>query len=134
MLAFVHIKKTAGTTLTAILRRNFGTRHLDTRLHLYEDLFLADDLRRALKLYRRLDCIAGHHVRPIWRFALSDPENPLLHICTGTHLPTCVGFPIQTQLPDPPGNPTPGHDGVVPYLVERPTQSAGSEPSRLRGQ
>ena len=64
MLAFVHIKKTAGTTLTAILRRNFGTRHLDTRLHLYEDLFLADDLRRALKLYRRLDCIAGHHVRP----------------------------------------------------------------------
>lgn len=34
MYAFVHIEKTAGSTLNTIFRRSLGTRHCDIRLRL----------------------------------------------------------------------------------------------------
>jgi hypothetical protein len=73
MYAFVHIEKTAGTTLNRILRRSFGTRHCDIRLPLAKrkhdilDRRVAvdpADLRRVRHLYRNLRGIAGHNVKP----------------------------------------------------------------------
>lgn len=73
MYAFVHIEKTAGTTLNSILRRSFGTQHCDIRLPLakrksdHEDhraCVEAADLRRVRRLYRNLRGIAGHNVKP----------------------------------------------------------------------
>lgn len=73
MYAFVHIEKTAGTTLNAILRRSFGTRHCDIRLplakrrsdrHDHRAFVEAADLRRVRRLYRNLRGIAGHNVKP----------------------------------------------------------------------
>jgi len=71
--AFIHIEKTAGSTITTILRRSFGTRHSDIRLPPAKrrigerDLrpcIDADDLIRAQRLYPALACIAGHNVKP----------------------------------------------------------------------
>lgn len=64
VLAYVHIFKTAGTTLTGILRRNFSIRHLDTRLIQETPAITAAQLRRVRWLYPRLESIAGHAVRP----------------------------------------------------------------------
>ncbi len=73
MYAFIHIEKTAGSTITTILRRSFGTRHSDIRLPPAKrrigerDLrpcIDADDLIRAQRLYPALACIAGHNVKP----------------------------------------------------------------------
>lgn len=69
MLAFIHIEKTAGSTLTGILRGSFGTQHCDVRgwregWTAEVDHFTADDLHRTQRLYRRLQSIAGHGVRP----------------------------------------------------------------------
>jgi hypothetical protein len=73
MYAFVHIEKTAGTTLNAILRRSFGPRHCDIRLplvkrrkdrHDHRAYVEAADLDRVRRLYRTLRGIAGHNVKP----------------------------------------------------------------------
>lgn len=64
MIAFAHIPKTAGTTLTAILRRNLGLRHFDTRGVTGKGLMYADELRAVRRLYPRLASIAGHGVSP----------------------------------------------------------------------
>jgi hypothetical protein len=73
MYAFVHIEKTAGTTLNAILRRSFGLQHCDIRLplvkrrmdrHDHRALVEAADLDRVRRLYRNLRGIAGHNVKP----------------------------------------------------------------------
>jgi len=73
MYAFIHIEKTAGSTLTTILRRSFGTRHCDIRLPLAKrrmderdrrPCIDADDLQSARRLYPDLLCIAGHNVKP----------------------------------------------------------------------
>lgn len=72
MYAFVHIEKTAGTTLTSILRRSFGTGHCDIRLPLAKrgpgntdciNLVEAADLRRVKRIYRQLRGISGHEVK-----------------------------------------------------------------------
>ncbi len=72
MYAFVHIDKTAGTTLNSILRRSFGTRHCDIRLPIakrrddhrdHRGVVEAADLRRVKRLYRNLRGIAGHNVK-----------------------------------------------------------------------
>lgn len=63
MLAYVHIHKTAGTTFTGILRRNFSARHFDTRLVHDGPALTAAQLKRALTLYPRVSSIAGHAVR-----------------------------------------------------------------------
>jgi hypothetical protein len=72
MYAFVHIDKTAGTTLKSILRRSFGSRHCDIRLPLAKKscdgldhraaIDLAD-LRRVRRVYRNLIGFAGHNVK-----------------------------------------------------------------------
>jgi hypothetical protein len=73
MYAFVHIEKTAGTTINSILRRSFGVRHCDIRLPLvkrrndrrdHRAFVEADDLRRVRRLYRKLRGIGGHNVKP----------------------------------------------------------------------
>lgn len=83
MYAFVHIEKTAGSTLLSILRRSFGTRHCDIRLPLakrrwddrdhraYVD---AADLKRVMRLYRNLRGISGHNVKPYADLELECPS------------------------------------------------------------
>ncbi|REK19546.1 MAG: hypothetical protein DWQ37_00300 [Planctomycetota bacterium] len=83
MYAFVHIEKTAGTTLNSILRRSFGTRHCDVRLPVAKRFadrrdqrvcVEAADLRRVQRLYRRLRGIAGHNVKPYADLEAACPE------------------------------------------------------------
>lgn len=65
VLVFVHINKTAGTTVRFILRSTYGARHCDVEpWHgSWEDPpFSAADLRRVRRLYPRLASIAGHRV------------------------------------------------------------------------
>lgn len=69
LFAFIHMEKAAGTTLTSILRRSFGTRHCDVRgwrnAWIFEDdLVTAADMRRTRRIYPNLVSIAGHGVRP----------------------------------------------------------------------
>ncbi len=83
MYAFLHIEKTAGTTLNSILRRSFGSRHCDIRLPLAKrrrDRFdrraivEAADLHRVSRLYRNLCGIAGHNVKPYGDLPAQHPE------------------------------------------------------------
>lgn len=65
LLVFVHINKTAGTTVRYVLRSSYGARHCDVEpWHgAWEDPpFSTPDLRRVRKLYPRLASIAGHRV------------------------------------------------------------------------
>lgn len=65
MLAFVHIEKTAGTTIMKILQRSFGPYHCEVQTwHKKADVFSADDFRRLQKLYPRIESIGGHKVKP----------------------------------------------------------------------
>ncbi len=63
MIAFIHMFKTGGTTITGILRRNFSVHHFDTRLIQDKPAITADQLRRAQRIYPRIDSLAGHAVR-----------------------------------------------------------------------
>jgi len=65
LLVFVHINKTAGTTVRYILRSSYGARHCDVEpWHgaWVDPPFSTPDLRRVRKLYPRLASIAGHRV------------------------------------------------------------------------
>ena len=65
VLVFVHINKTAGTTVRYVLRSSYGARHCDVEpWHgAWEDPpFSTPDLRRVRKLYPKLSSIAGHRV------------------------------------------------------------------------
>ena len=65
LLVFVHINKTAGTTLRFILRSSYGARHCDVEpWHgaWTDPPFSTADLQRVRKLYPRLASIAGHRV------------------------------------------------------------------------
>jgi hypothetical protein len=65
LLVFVHINKTAGTTLRFILRSSYGARHCDVEpWHgaWTDPPFSMADLKRVRKLYPRLASIAGHRV------------------------------------------------------------------------
>jgi len=61
MLAFVHIQKTAGQTMRAILRKNFGTRHCDA---LVTEGTRSGDWGWVKKCYPGLTSLAGHGVKP----------------------------------------------------------------------
>lgn len=72
MYAFVHIEKTAGSTLLSILRGSFGARHCDIRLPLdkrgnegedHRECVTAANLRSVRRLYRSLRGISGHNVK-----------------------------------------------------------------------
>lgn len=65
MLVFVHINKTAGSTMRYILRSSYGSRHCDVEpwsAPWSETPFSADDLRRLRRLYPSLASIAGHRL------------------------------------------------------------------------
>ena len=65
MIAFVHIEKTAGTTINRTLRRSFGLSHCDVEpWRQSDDFFSAEDYRRLRKIYPALKSIAGHTVKP----------------------------------------------------------------------
>jgi hypothetical protein len=71
MLAHVHIQKTAGQTIRAILRKNFGPAHCD----LFKDYGdLEQDWKWTVRCYRRLKSIAGHAVRPTPAFEKHFPQ------------------------------------------------------------
>ena len=65
LLVFVHINKTAGTTVRYILRSSYGARHCDVEP--WEDAwsdrpFSTQDLLRVRRIYPRLLSIAGHRI------------------------------------------------------------------------
>ncbi len=65
MLVFVHINKTAGSTVRYILRSSYGPRHCDVepwRARWDEQPFSAADLRRVRRFYPQLASIAGHRI------------------------------------------------------------------------
>jgi hypothetical protein len=71
MLAFAHIQKTAGSTLTWILRRTYGVRHMDVEPwrpfagpRYYETTYSAEDHVQVQRGLPRLESVAGHHVKP----------------------------------------------------------------------
>lgn len=66
MLVFIHISKTAGTTVSYILRSSFGLRHCQVEPWQAKSggpPFSAYDLQRLRRLYPNLKSIAGHRVR-----------------------------------------------------------------------
>ena len=87
MYAFVHIERTGGRTVIAILRRSFSTGHCDIRLplpkrrsdrpqHQLDQRVLVDAevLRRVRGVYRHLKGIAGHNVKPYGDLSMAIPE------------------------------------------------------------
>jgi hypothetical protein len=65
MLVFVHINKTAGSTVRYILRSSYGVRHCDVEpWHSARDdpPFSTADLKRLRRLYPKLASIAGHRI------------------------------------------------------------------------
>lgn len=66
MYAFIHIPKTAGSTLRHILRRSFSGQHCDVKVpkrrQPSHEWFSADDLHRLRRVYPRLAGICGHRV------------------------------------------------------------------------
>ena len=74
MLAFAHLRKTAGTTMITVLRRNFGARLFESRKFAARPDFCSDDLKRVQLLYRRLECIAGEQLSPSTDLYSEHPE------------------------------------------------------------
>lgn len=65
MLVFIHINKTAGSTVRYILRSSFGTRHCEVEpwhAQWAGSPFSSEDLLRLRKVYPRLESIAGHRL------------------------------------------------------------------------
>lgn len=66
MYAFIHIPKTAGTTLRSIFRRSFGANHCDvkcpTRVRKVTPWLTPENLQWMKKLYPNLSGITGHRV------------------------------------------------------------------------
>lgn len=65
MLVFIHINKTAGSTVRYILRSTFGVNHCEVEpwhAPWIDPPFLTQDLQRLRKLYPHLESIAGHRV------------------------------------------------------------------------
>jgi len=71
--AFVHIEKTAGRTVRAVLLRSFGAGHCEIRTPYDRRAAETDDhrvhvdaadLRKVRRIYRGLRGIAGHNVKP----------------------------------------------------------------------
>jgi len=65
LLAFVHIEKSAGTSMIHLLRHNYFLRYLDVRpLCHRERVFKAEDLRRYANIAPWLNAVGGHSVVP----------------------------------------------------------------------
>jgi hypothetical protein len=84
MIAFVHIEKSAGTTLKFILRQSFGASHCDIRLwpedprdllaHPPKRILTPRDLHRTRWVYPTLSSFAGHAVAPYGELAETRPD------------------------------------------------------------
>jgi hypothetical protein len=78
MLAFIHIEKAAGTTITSILRQSFGLAHCDlASWRQYRQEYAApskSDLERALFFYPGLKSISGHIVTPFCGYEQVRPD------------------------------------------------------------
>lgn len=61
MLVFVHIEKTAGTSLKFIFRNSFGIKHCDS-LKNKKNIFTQKDLIFAKKVFGQIKCISGHNL------------------------------------------------------------------------
>jgi len=61
MLVFVHIEKTAGTSIKFILRNSFGRRHCDS-MKSKKKIFTQQDLDFAKKIFGPIKCISGHNL------------------------------------------------------------------------
>lgn len=70
ILAFAHIPKTAGTTLTLLLRQHFGTRLMSAKCRPSSrwNSYRYVDLLTDLSVYPRVRCIAGHALKPFANF------------------------------------------------------------------
>ncbi len=67
MLGFIHIRKTAGSTIDMILRQSFGAKHLRVRLGKHrsaDPVAGAADLRRCRWIYWHLEALSGHGIVP----------------------------------------------------------------------
>ena len=65
MLVFIHINKTAGSTVRYILRSTFGVNHCEVEpwhAPWIDPPFSSQDLQRLRKLYPHLESIAGHRI------------------------------------------------------------------------
>ena len=62
ILAFIHIPKAAGSTVTHILRSKFGLNHC--RVISKDEVYKPKDLIFDQKIYPRLQSISGHQLRP----------------------------------------------------------------------
>lgn len=98
MYAFVHIEKTAGRTVRAVLLRSFGAGHCEIRTPYarreseVEDrrvCITATDLHKVRRVYRGLRGIAGHNVKPY-----SDLERE----CPGIRYFTWLRDPVKRYL------------------------------------
>lgn len=63
MLAYIHIQKTAGQTVRAILRKNFGTRHCD--LPVNPSQINSRAIAWIRRCYPKLEVLSGHAVGPV---------------------------------------------------------------------
>jgi len=68
IIAFVHIEKAAGTTVTELIRKSLGSRHVDVFASLNKTSFNQDDLDLTKKVYPDVISIAGHRVKPFINF------------------------------------------------------------------
>lgn len=78
MYAFIHIPKTAGSTVRALLRVSFGSKHCDLRAPLHKRKSHAwiddEDFRKVLRIYRNPIGICGHRVTPFNRLETVVPD------------------------------------------------------------
>lgn len=70
IIVFSHIPKTAGTSLTHLLRRHFGTSQLDAKFRSNADraAYFPKDLRNDMLLYPNVRLISGHCMKPFVHF------------------------------------------------------------------
>jgi len=67
MLAFIHIRKTAGSTVDMILRQSFGVRHCCVRhgkQRAANPIIAADELQRCRWVYWGMESVSGHGIVP----------------------------------------------------------------------
>ena len=75
LIAFLHIAKTAGTTLHYVLRRTYGTGYVVvTKRYSGRAGFDAADLERLRRRYPRLRALGGHGVHPLGDLVEADPD------------------------------------------------------------
>lgn len=75
IIAFIHIKKTAGKTVKHIMRRELGLRHCDVKRWHRDDEYLdAAGLRRLRRVYPWVRSIAGHSIKPYSDLKRSAPD------------------------------------------------------------